>query len=82
MNVKNAFLNAELDETIFTVFPESFDVGSGDIFAAMQVTIWIKTITALVVSILDEKLKSFGFKPSGADKKSISQKRLHTALVR
>jgi hypothetical protein len=42
----------------------------------------IKTITASVVSILDEKLKSFGFKPSGADKKSISQKRLHTALVR
>jgi hypothetical protein len=38
MNVKNAFLNAELDEIIFTVFPEGFDDGSGDIFAAMQVT--------------------------------------------
>jgi hypothetical protein len=82
MNVKNAFLNAELDETIFTVFPKDFDDGSGDIFATMQVTIWIKKSPRQWFKFLTRNLNPLDSNRHEQTKNPHLKKRLHAALVR
>jgi hypothetical protein len=67
MDVKNAFLNAELDETIFTVLREGFDDGSGDVLLLRKSLYGLKQSPRQWFLCIDEKLKSIGFKPSGAD---------------
>jgi transposase InsO family protein len=67
MDVKNTFLNADLDETIFMQMPEGFDDGSGDILRLRRSLYGLKQAPRQWFRCIDEKLKSIGFQSAAAD---------------
>jgi hypothetical protein len=67
MDVKNAFLNADLDEAILMCLPEGFDDGSGDLLLLRKSLYGLKQAPRQWFLCIDAKLRSIGFQPNSAD---------------
>jgi len=62
MDVKNAFLNAALDEVVFMKLPEGFDNGSGDILLLRKSLYGLKQSPRQWFHDIDGRVKSIGFR--------------------
>jgi hypothetical protein len=69
MDVKNAFLNADLDEAILmpVCLPEGFDDGSGDLLLLRKSLYGLKQAPRQWFLCIDAKLRSIGFQPNSTD---------------
>jgi hypothetical protein len=63
MDVKNACLNADLDEAILTCLPEGFDDGSGDLLLLRKSLYGLKQAPRQWFLCIDAKLRSIGTRP-------------------
>jgi hypothetical protein len=67
MNVKNAFLNADLEEAILMRLPEGFDDGSGDPLLLRKSLYSLKQAPRQWFLCINARLRSIGFRSNCAD---------------